>query len=429
MLLALQGKRPDCSNFMELMYLRSTYPVEDNNKDETLEIYTLGQFCVRRGDRVISSEARRSYKLWELFKFIISNRGRNVHGDTIIDSLWPEQDFYDSRNSLHSMIYRLRQLIDNNNLTTTSVSSIIFSAGTYAWNENTNCCLDFLHFEQLCTGAKQLSSTETQQAINLYLEAIEVYKGDYLPELAYTEWTIPLRNYYHRLYVNAVQEVTNLLLKTDENEKVIEICEKAIQLEFYKEEIHAAYLFALLKAGSIAQARSHLEYASSVFQKEMGIDLKSVLPHFSSLGELENNNLGPDLAVIQKHLDKAVEPPGCMLCNPEAFRFLYKTELRRSERSGLPIFLAMFVLDPDFSNTDADHGECMDLLHRTLTANLRRGDVVCRWNDHQYLLLLTGLDADQAVKAINRIQHSFETNCSCPAKLINDVKPIILTSL
>ncbi len=406
----------------------STNPIQDS-QDDTLRIYTLGQFCVHRGDRVISSEARRSYKLWELFKFIISNRGRNIHGDNIIESLWPEQDYNDSRNSLHSMIYRLRQLIDNNCHNTHSVSSIVFSTGTYAWNDNTNCWLDAVHFEQLCAAARQASSNEPSQSINLYLEAIDLYKGDYLPELTYTEWTIPLRNYYHRLYVNAVQDVISLLLKADEQEKIIEICEKAIQLEFYKEEIHAAYLFALLKAGSIAQARSHLEYASSVFQKEMGIDLKNVLPHFSSLHELENNHHAPDLAVIQKHLDKAAEPPGCMLCNPDVFRFLYKTELRRSERSGQPVFLAMFALEPGSTNKSFDLRSCMDLLHRTLTVNLRRGDVVCQWNDQQYLLLLTGLDADQAVKAINRIQLSFESNCKYPAKLINDVKPIVLTHL
>ncbi|KUG02389.1 transcriptional regulator [hydrocarbon metagenome] len=406
----------------------NTNPIQDSH-DDTLRIYTLGRFCVRRGDRIISSEARRSYKLWELFKFIISNRDRSVHGDTIIESLWPEQDYNDNRNSLHSMIYRLRQLIDNNCHNTHSVSSITFSAGTYAWNENSNCWLDAVRFEQLCVAARQASSNDPSQSINLYLEAIDVYKGDYLPELAYTEWTIPLRNYYHRLYVNAVQEVISLLVKSDNHEKVIGICEKAIQVEFYKEEIHAAYLCALIKDGNIAQARSHYEYASSVFHKEMGIDLKNVLPYFSSLHELEHKPASSDLTVIQKHLDKAVQPPGCMLCNPDVFRFLYKTELRRSERSGQPVFLAMFVLDLDSIGKDADPRECMDLLHRTLTINLRRGDVVCPWNDSQYLLLLTGLDADQAVKAINRIQHSFESNCKHQVKLTNDVKPIILTHL
>ncbi len=408
--------------------MSSIYPVHNNIKEDSLVIYTLGQFIVRRGDRIISSEAKRSYKLWEFFKFIISNRGRSVHGDTIIESLWPEQDYNDSRNSLHSMIYRLRQLIDNN-CNTTEESSIRFSAGTYSWNENTDCWLDSVYFEKLYEAARHISRSDPKQAIELYMGAVDMYRGDYLPELTYTEWTIPLRNYYHRLYVSAVQEVVNLLESSGSYEKVIEVCEKAIQLEFYKEEIHAAYLLALIKTGSITQARSHLEYASSVFQKEMGIDLKSVMPKVSLLPEIENSDIDPDLAIIQQHLDKAIEPPGCMLCSPEVFRFLYKTELRRSERSGQPVFLAMFVLELDSSNKAADPRECMNLLHRTLTINLRRGDVVCRWNDQQYLLLLTGLDADQAVKAINRIQKSFDSHCKLPAKLINEVKPIILTNL
>jgi len=407
----------------------SSMPVPYTDSDIHLKIHTLGQFSVSRGNRLISSEARRSYKLWELFKFIISNRGRSVPGEVIIDSLWPNQDYNDGRNSLHSMIYRLRQLIDDNCDGASSVSSIIFSAGTYTWNEATNCWLDSLHFEKLCLSARQLSSTESEKAIPLYMEALELYKGDYLPELSYTEWTIPLRNYYHRLYVNAVQEAINLLNKNGDHEKVIEICEKAIQLEFYKEEIHGAYLLALLKVGSISQARSHFEYASSIFHKEMGIDLKDVLPEISILQELHLTNINWDLSMIRQHLDKSIDPPGCMLCYPDVFRFIYKTELRRSERSGIPIFLAMFMLESHNCQPELEHQKHMDLLHRTLESSLRRGDVICRWNERQYLLLLTALDAEQAVKAVNRIQHSFLSNCHSQVKLSSEIKPVVLSSL
>ncbi len=409
--------------------MHSVNPPYNKIKKDTLEVYTLGQFMLRRGNRVISSEAKRSYKLWEFFKYIISNRGRNVHGDAIIDNLWPEQDYNDSRNSLHSLIYRLRQLIDSDCNDTIDQSFITFSAGTYSWNENTAYWLDSVYFEQLCASARQVSSSKPSQAIDLYLEAIDTYKGDYLPELVYTEWTIPLRNYYHRLYLSAVQEVINLLDNIGNYEKIIDVCEKAIQLEFYKEEIHAAYLLALLKAGSITQACSHLEYATSIFEKEMGIDLKSVMPQISLLPEMENKDIGPNLNAIQQHLDKAVDPPGCMLCSPDVFRLFYKTESRRSERSGQPVFLAALGLEMDYSSKENDNTECMDLLHRTLTLNLRRSDVLCRWNDHQYLLLLSGLDADQAIKAIDRIQHSFESASEYPARLINEIKPIILGSL
>lgn len=106
--------------------MHSVYPQYHNIEKDTLEVYTLGQFMVRRGNRIISSEAKRSYKLWEFLKYIISNRGRNVHGDAIIDNLWPEQDYNDSRNSLHSLIYRLRQLIDSDGNDTIDQSFIIF---------------------------------------------------------------------------------------------------------------------------------------------------------------------------------------------------------------------------------------------------------------------------------------------------------------
>ncbi|RQD76187.1 MAG: hypothetical protein D5R97_04780 [Candidatus Syntrophonatronum acetioxidans] len=49
----------------------------------TLEIYSLGYFLVKRGDRVLSENYKKSYPLWTLFKYLITFRGKWISGETL----------------------------------------------------------------------------------------------------------------------------------------------------------------------------------------------------------------------------------------------------------------------------------------------------------------------------------------------------------
>jgi hypothetical protein len=47
------------------------------NNDRTLRIATLGRLQVVRESRVLSGECRRASRVWELFKYLVTNRGRD----------------------------------------------------------------------------------------------------------------------------------------------------------------------------------------------------------------------------------------------------------------------------------------------------------------------------------------------------------------
>jgi GGDEF domain-containing protein len=52
--------------------------------------------------------------------------------------------------------------------------------------------------------------------------------------------------------------------------------------------------------------------------------------------------------------------------------------------------------------------EVMELLGNVLKKNLRKGDIVCRWNNNQYyLMLMTCTGQKQAEKVLERIKEYF----------------------
>lgn len=396
--------------------------------DNVLEIITLGRFQVRRGDNVLSRESTRSYRLWELFKYLITNRSQETYSETIVENLWPEQDYADPRHTLRTLVYRLRQLLDRRE-DGMSMSCVKFSHGAYSWNYNTKYWLDAEVFEKLC---REASAADSEVAMASYLHALSLYKGDYMPELAYSEWVIPIRNYYHRLYIEAVLNVTDLMLEREMYTDIIKVCEQAFLIEFFEEEFHLRFLGALIENSKIHQALAHYEYVSTVFYRELGVKPSAKMKSLYRLIQQNDNLPSFDLTSIQETLAGKKDFAGAFFCDPEVFRFLYKLETRRVERTGQSVFLAMLTLTgKNLSSPDPQYlKESLNNLQHKLVAGLRRGDVITRWSNSQLLIILPGLNFEQAERVMERLTSDFRSLAKTPdISLHRDIKPISSTAL
>ncbi len=381
---------------------------EQSINNGVLEILTLGQFLVRRGNEIISSENKRSYRIWELCKYFVTKQDKATYSETIMEDLWPDRDYADAKQALRTQIYRLRMLLDKKG-TPEENSCIIFSGGAYALNKSSGYWLDAQEFERLYHEAVHITNKDPDSAIDKYQKAARLYKGDYLPEISYAEWVIPVRNFYNHLYIQLVLDLTVLLHEQGRNEEIIEVLENAFLIEFFEEEFHFRYLRALLAARRPRQAQSHYEYTSSVFYREMGIEMSSSMRDLYRSILFQNNSVNRDLHLVQSTLSEASAAGGAFLCTSDVFRYLYNLEVRRNERSGQSVFLGMLTLTwPAMENEDlAGMKDDMDCLEETLLNSLRKGDVVCRWNESQYLILLPEITLENTDLVMRRIKFNF----------------------
>lgn len=391
-----------------------------------IRISTLGQFQVRRGDSILSKNTARSYRLWELFKYLITNRDKEIYSEVIMDSLWPEQAYADPRHTLRTMIYRLRQILDIKP-GKAEASCIKFSHGSYCWNTEQEYWLDIEVFERLAHEGHQLTASDPVAAIDKYQDAVRLFKGDYLSELAYSEWVIPIRNYYHRLYLQTVLELITLLEKARRYAEVIKVCEKAFLIEFFEEELHISFLQALLKEGKTRQAMNHYEYATTVLYRELGVKPSPAMRELRRLMQVEDPSAAFDLTAIQDSLLDRKTSAGAFLCDPEVFRMMYRLESRRVERTGQAVFLAMLTIVPvDTRNPHPVLKELITQMQEQIVSRLRRGDVVTRWNDTQILIILPALNYEQAEVVLDRILLPIKADKHRSAyNFYRDIKPVL----
>lgn len=372
-------------------------------------VTTLGQFQLSCNDQVLTESAGRSYKLWDLFKLLLIHRGKALGPEQLMGILWPEQDLENDKGALRTLVYRLRKVLE---LGTNGCCSINLHNGSYSLALADDVEVDIDRFERLSRQGVSLCDNSPNTALASLQEAVSLYKGEFLIECSYYDWVLPARNYYHRLYMETVMSLAQLLDNAGQHADRAKLCEKALLVEPYDEELNLIFIDALVKDGKRRQALSHYEYITGKLYRELGVKPSQAMRSlYRQLKTSDAVNL--DLSSIQHGLKGRQEQEGAFICQPDVFRSIYELERRRGERTGQAVFLCLVTIATEEHTLPAQPilKECMDRLKDILIDSLRRGDVVTEWNEAQCLVILPGLRQEHAEMILSRVHTRFVAAC------------------
>jgi len=96
------------------------------------------------------------------------------------------------------------------------------------------------------------------------------------------------------------------------------------------------------------------------------------------------------------------------LFNARHFFAALETEMERARRSGLATCLIMIDLD-HFKNINDTYGheagnKCLQIVAKTLTDNIRRMDIACRYGGEEFAVILPGTALPEAVVTAERLR-------------------------
>jgi len=377
--------------------------------DHNICIFTLGKFYISQENKILTESSSRSKRMWEIFKFLLTNRGKSFFPEKILEKILPENDYADPSMVIRAQLFRLRQAFNVDKSKPSLADNIVLSQGCYSWEDNVEYWLDVDELESLVNEAGLLVVKKPEEAIKLYRKAIALYRGQYLPELSFSEWIEPVRSYYHDIYLGCLFDLIRLLKVRKKNSEIIKICEQAAAIDYYEEKIHITLIEALLAEGQILRARTHYNEVTSIFYRELGIRPSDQLKSLYRLVGAEPGSFELDLSTIQEGLKRKESVSRAYYCDPELFRYFYNLERVRVERNGQSVLLGLFTLTaPNYTLPNKNLlNEIMQNLQEVILDSLRKGDLVTRWNDAQLLLLLPGLNREQADMVIGRIEEKF----------------------
>lgn len=237
--------------------------------DHVLEVRMFGNFSVRKGDQEINDSDNRSRKVWLLLAYMIYCRSRSITQDELVGLLWSDgESSSNPLNALKTMFHRVRSSL--NQLDSTAGHSLIIRRdGNYTWNPDVPFFFDVDEFERLCRAGAMAQSDD--QRLEDYLQALDLYRGDFLQKLSSEAWVIPISAYFHNLYIHTLLETLTLLEERDQMDQAAALCRGAIAIEPYNELIYQHLMRDLLAQGQQREVISIYEDMSQLLFDNFGI--------------------------------------------------------------------------------------------------------------------------------------------------------------
>ncbi|MEG2173880.1 MAG: BTAD domain-containing putative transcriptional regulator [Oscillospiraceae bacterium] len=398
---------------------------QKNREFPPASIKMLGGFEMTIEGHTISDTVGRTYRLWNLLEYLIANRNKFISQEELIVALWPEDNSDNPTNALKNLIYRIRTTLTSAGISCAK-EMIVYHTGAYHWNNMIVCDVDHERFDHLAQQAQDCHLSSTQR-INIGLEALALYRGDFLPLSAFEQWVVPLSAYYHAAYLRCALATCELLLEQQRYDEIYALCTRAFEIDRFEESLHYYYIKVLLAQGKAALALEHYNYVNDLFYRELGVRPTEGMRRLyreiaGTLGSIET-----DLNVIKDDLNEKENITGAFYCNYEVFKNMYRIEARAAARTGQTVFIGLLTVT-DLNGEVPQHAELnrgMEELLATVLKSLRRGDVIARFSATQYVLMLPTLTYENGEMVLNRICKRYRREyCAHALKITASLKPL-----
>lgn len=372
---------------------------------DPLYIQTLGVFSIRAGDVMISDSDNRTRKVWSLLAYLLCYRGRIISQRKLIELLWGEDPTSTNpENALRITFHRARSAL--NQLWPTAGHDLILRRDNgYTWNPDIPLVMDSEKFDALCTAAY----TDAGQQLNAYLEAISLYKGDFLEKQSSDAWVIPVSTHFHNLYISTVMAAASMLSDRNRHKEAADLCRRAIAGDPYHENLHQLLMRSLAAMGDQAAAAAVYEELSHRLFDDFGIrpNEETRKTYREVVHALSDKTLPMDVVLEQIHEQERIS--GAMRCDYDYFKVLCFAESRAMERSGnaTHILLLSVSATPDKPLSKRSMKRIMEQLGETIRTSLRRGDTYSQCSVSQYIIMLPQANYENSCMVARRILGAF----------------------
>ena len=383
-----------------------------------LKIETFGEFALISNGKRITEQAKKSSKVWRLIQYLVVNRYKVISQDELLELFCDDDLQVNPGSVLRTLVYRARNTLKKSGLECAD-NLIIAKSGGYSWNNDIECITDIEEFEGFIKQASAETADKTKQ-LELLMQAIDLYKGDFLPTTTGDLWVMPLVRWYRTLYIDTVHKALILLNEDKNNTEAEKLCTKALSIDPFDEKLIEHFLRALIRQEKFDEALDFYKKMEVMFFDILGInfsdDLRSLYNMITHPGTGSEMTL--DMLIDEWHTDAFY--PGAYYCDASLFKILYHIEVRSLPRSGRSAYIVRFDTKHD---PKAKDGGIMKKLGQIIPGCLRMGDLFTRSSPNQYMMMLYSLTYEDCQMLIHRILSMLDSK-HLPNLLNTEVKYI-----
>ncbi|MFZ7102920.1 MAG: BTAD domain-containing putative transcriptional regulator [Peptococcaceae bacterium] len=215
-----------------------------------IHVNFLGGFHVFINGMEIAPKHWKTQKAENLFKYLIIERGRHPK-EKIIETLWPESDPHLGDASLRMALTHVRKALGLDNK---HQESIILKRGMIYLNSEIKIQSDYQLFTALAQKTLKNADMNSPLTLSLLEEAAQLYRGEFLPDSLYEDWTFRLRTELHHLNLQVLLMLIEAYRQQGKLSLAIGACRRYLDLEPVDETVCRTTMNLLCHSGQKQQA-------------------------------------------------------------------------------------------------------------------------------------------------------------------------------
>lgn len=234
-----------------------------------LEVRTLGHFALGVDGKALAVDKWKRKQSLVLLKYLVTQAGRPIHRERIIECLWPEVDEDRAWDRLKVTISYLRQRLFDAG----ADRDILVTVGkTYLLRQEA-IRLDTQQFEDLfAAGRLHKEGRRIDLALRFYADAERLYRGDYLEENIFADWCAEERERLRELYLELLSDMVQCHAVRGECADAVRLCRKALVHEPCRESFHRQLIDFLAALGHADQAIAQYRSCQEILARELGVE-------------------------------------------------------------------------------------------------------------------------------------------------------------
>jgi DNA-binding SARP family transcriptional activator len=233
-----------------------TEPAGNQRVQQRVQVCLLGPVEFRVDDRIIEQWA--GPKTLRVLCFLLSRRSRATTRDLLIDTFWPDVDANAGRRSLHQCIYSIRERFRAVNR---AMSFVIFEHDSYTIDPALDLWYDVDEYSATARlGLSAEQRGDMADANRHYVEAIELYRGDFVEEFPYDDWAMAQRDLLRAQLVTLYDRLGALRFQQDDIDGALNVAQQALIHDSCDEVAHRLAMSCHARSG-------HLEWVARQYQR------------------------------------------------------------------------------------------------------------------------------------------------------------------
>lgn len=221
-----------------------------------LGVQTLGAFRAWRGVAEIAPREWQRDKARQLFQLFLTERGRWLQRDEIVERLWPSLGPDAATRDFKVALNALNRAVEPGHHPDEPFAFVAREGTAYRLRPEADLWLDAEAFEAACeTGLRgPLTGSGAEETLGRLRAALRLYTGDYLPEALYDDWSAEARERLLTQYLRAADRLAGALIERGQHDEALNTCQAILARDNCWERAYRLMILAYLRQGNRPQA-------------------------------------------------------------------------------------------------------------------------------------------------------------------------------